>query len=141
MPVVKAGKGATQAGVIWVKPPDGLARAVEEYGRKALDAVYAVAQFIAQKMQDESRQNAPWQDRTGNARTGLFGTVDKGDRNSAGQFISLSEQIVTIYLSHGHTVFYGKFLELAHGGKYAIIMPTIEKNLPELKRLLDSLFR
>ena len=35
-----------------------------------------------------------------------------------------AEAMVVLYLSHGHTVFYGQFLEESHGGKYAIIMPT-----------------
>jgi hypothetical protein len=117
--------------VRWVRPPEELARGIERYGQRVLAAVYAVAEFIATKMQNESRRNARWQDRTGNARSGLFSQVT---REAAGA-------VVIIYLSHGHTVDYGKFLELAHGQKYAIVMPTIEANLPELKRMLDDLFR
>ncbi len=118
------------AEIIWIEPPEGMIRALELYGEKALAAVYAVAAKIADKMQDEAPQNAPWQDRTGNARSGLFSDVE----------MDAAAAIVIIYLSHGHTIFYGKFLELAHGGKYAIIMPTIEANLPELKQMLDDLF-
>jgi hypothetical protein len=36
---------------------------------------------------------------------------------------------------------YGKFLELARGGRYAIILPTIERNIPEINRLLREIFR
>jgi hypothetical protein len=120
-----------ETGVVWIEPPEKMARALEKYGERVLAAVRAVAEYIATKMQDESRRNAPWQDRTGNARSGLFGAVEQ----------EAAEAIVTIYLSHGHTVYYGQFLELAHGQKYAIIMPTIEANLPELKRMLDELFK
>jgi hypothetical protein len=120
-----------ETGVVWIEPPEKMARALEEYGERVLAAVRAVAEYMATKMQDESRRNAPWQDRTGNARSGLFGAVEQ----------EAAEAMVTIYLSHGHTVYYGQFLELAHGQKYAIIMPTIEANLPELKRMLDELFK
>jgi hypothetical protein len=120
-----------EAEIIWIEPPEGMIRALELYGEKALAAVYAIAGKIAEKMQNESQQNAPWQDRTSNARSGLFSDVE----------MEAAEAIVTIYLSHGHTIFYGKFLELAHGAKYAIIMPTIESNLAELMKMLDELFR
>ena len=122
---------ANRSNIIWVTPPSRLAKAVEKYGVKVIDAVVAAAEFIADKMQNDARQNAPWEDRTGNARTGLFGVVAR----------EAAEAMVVLYLSHGHTVFYGQFLEESHGGKYAIIMPTIERNLPELKRMLDDLLR
>jgi hypothetical protein len=122
------GKGS---GVVWVNPPARIALALGQYGDKALTAIQAVAEFIAQKMQTDARAGAKWQDRTGNARSGLFAVVQR----------EAAKDIVTIYLSHGHTVYYGKFLEFSRGGRYAIIQPTIEKHLPELKRLLDDLFR
>lgn len=122
---------ANAAEMIWIDPPRGMAKALEQYGEKVLVAVQAVAEFIALKMQNAARTNAIWEDRTGNARTGIFGVSTR----------EAAEEVVAIYLSHGHTVYYGIFLELAHGGKYAVIMPTIEKHLPELKRLLDNLFQ
>ena len=122
---------AKAAEMVWVVPPTKMAKALDQNGDRVLVAVQAAADFIATKMQNHARENARWQDRTGNARTGLFATTTR----------EAAKDIVTLYLSHGHTVFYGIFLELARGGKYAIIMPTIEKHLPELKRLLNSLFR
>lgn len=118
-------------GIVWVRAPSqSLIPALEAYQRKMVTAVKALADFFAQKMQDEARRDAPWQDRTGNARSGLFAIAEQA-----------ANDLVTIYLSHGHSVYYGKFLELSHGAKYAVIMPTIERNLPEieyqLKRLLS----
>lgn len=114
----------------WVRPPDGLARAVEMYGDRVLVAVTAVAGRIATIMQNSARGNAPWTDRTSNARTGLFGTAER----------DVAQRLVTIYLSHGADIDYGKWLELANAGKYAVIMPTIEAYLPELRAELDALF-
>jgi hypothetical protein len=127
--------------VYWVNPPSKMGEALDQYGVKVFDAILAVADFIATKMQDYARKNAIWEDRTGNARSGLFAVALKKERGARGQFLKTAERTVEIYLSHGSAVFYGKFLELAHGGKYAIIVPAIEKHLPELKRLLDGIFR
>jgi hypothetical protein len=117
-----------QTGVVWVTPPSKLVKAFEQYGDKVFVAVKAVAAFVAQKMQDEARKNAPWTDRTGNARGGLFGVSNEA-----------AKHIVEIYLAH--TMDYGKYLELSNGGKYAIIMPTIQKNLPVIKKMLDDIFK
>ena len=122
-------RGAS-TGIRWVRPPERLAEAIEQYGDRAITAVTALAGRIAMLMQNDARNNAPWTDRTGNARTGLFGTAER----------DVAQKMVTIYLSHGVDIDYGKWLELANGGKYAVIMRTIEGHLPELKAELDSLF-
>lgn len=114
-----------------MRPPEGLARAIEQYGDRVITAVTALAGRIATIMQNDARANAPWTDRTGNARTGLFGTAER----------DVAQKMVTIYLSHGVDVDYGRWLELEHGGKYAVIMRTIEAHLPELKAELDAMFR
>ncbi len=115
-------------GAVWVKPPSDLAKAIEQYGDRVYVAVRAVADFIAQKMQGEARQNAPWTDRTGNARSGLFALTEEA-----------AAHLVAIYLAH--TMEYGAHLELANAGRYAIIMPTIEANLPVIEQMLKDIFR
>jgi hypothetical protein len=114
----------------WVRPPDQLAKAIEQYGDRVLVAVTAVAGRIATLMQNDARANAPWTDRTGNARTGLFGTAER----------DVARSLVTIYLSHGADIDYGKWLELANAGRYAVIERTIEAHLPELRAELEALF-
>ena len=47
----------------------------------------------------------------------------------------------TLLIAFGHTVYYGKYLELDHGGRYAIVMSTMQRNLPVLERMLKDLFR
>lgn len=121
----------TNTGIRWVRPPDQLARAIELYGDRVLIAVQAVAQYIATVMQNSAKHNAPWTDRTGNARTGLFGTAER----------DAARKVVIIYLSHGPAIDYGIWLELANSGRNAILMSTIEAHLPELKRMLDDIFR
>lgn len=119
------------AGIRWVRPPSELATAIERYGDRVLVAVQAVAARIATIMQDDARATAGWTDRTGNARSGLFGTAER----------DAALKVVTLYLSHGPDVDYGVFLELAHGGRYAVIMRTIEAHLPELMADLRGMLR
>lgn len=119
-----------RSGFVWVEHPDGLADAVWEYGDRVQAAVLAVAQYFAQDVQNDMRRRAPWTDRTGNARSGLFSQAE-----------AAAEDLVQIFLSHNHTVEYGIWLELANGGRYAVIMQTIEANLPELNRMLREIFR
>lgn len=89
-------------------------------------ALVAVCERHGLKMQDHARDNAIWTDRTGHARQGLFYQVEGGDKS------------VKIHLAH--TMEYGLWLEVANGGKYAIIMPTIDALLGQLKQDLEAIF-
>jgi hypothetical protein len=136
----------------WITPPDKLADAVESYGQKALVALHAVAVRWGQEVQNQVRQNAPWEDRTGNARTGLFFAVDGfgltpvvGEVNQAAQadmtdVVAVSGDAENLVIVVGHTVFYGKFLEISHGGKHAILLSQIQGNLPKLNQYIKALF-
>lgn len=59
-----------------------------------------------------ARLNAPWTDRTGNARNGLMADHDKED---------MVWHRLTVY----HTMPYGYWLEIRWSGRYAIIGPTL----------------
>ena len=119
------------AGIRWVRPPDELAAAIDQYGERVITAVQAVAQYIATVMQNSAKHNAPWTDRTGNARSGIFGTAER----------DAARKVVIIYLSHGPAIDYGVFLELNNGGRLAAIMPNLEAHLPELHNMLNDIFR
>ena len=108
--------------VRWVRPPGKLAEAIELYGERVLVAVMSVAEFMAGTLQNEARTGARWTDRTGNARGGLFGVAVRDGK------------VIRIIL--GHTMSYGLYLELSNGQRYAIVMPTIQRNLGELERML-----
>lgn len=137
----------------WVVAPDVIAKGLEDYGEKALVAIQAVANYWGQSIQDEARESAVWEDRTGNARGGLFFAVDGfGLGTLTGEVTpeaksEMSDVAVesgdadTLIITLAHTVFYGKFLELSNGGTYAIIMSTIESNLPNLERQLQDVFK
>lgn len=70
-------------------------------------AVYASARYTAEHAESFMKSEAPWTDRTGNARRGLRAqVVQNGDEVGIVMF---------------HSVSYGPWLELRWGGKYGII--------------------
>lgn len=77
--------------------------------------------------QSRARKNAPWTDQTSNARNGLMA---ESFRNSEGIGVSL-----------GHSVDYGIMLETARGGKYRVVMPTLEKELSLVIKSLNKLLK
>ena len=121
----------THTGIHWVTPPSALATAIERYGERVLVAVTAVAGRIASAMEAEAKATAPWTDRTGNARSGLFGTAER----------DAAQKLVVIYLSHGPDIDYGIWLELAHGGRFAVVAPVIERMLPQIRADLQAIFQ
>ena len=121
---------ASKPGVRWETPPSALAQAVERYGDRVLTAVAAVAQYAATQMQNQAKADATWTDRTGNARTGLFGTSEA----------DFARHVVTIYLSHGATIDYGLWLEIANSGTYAVIMRTMETHYQDVMDMLREVF-
>jgi|GEM_PF-1085891 hypothetical protein len=154
----------------WIVSPDVIAKGLQDYGKKAMIAIQATATKWGQDIQDAARTNARWEDRTGNARGGLFFAVDgfglepitgtvkpdlwadaflvqdsqgkKWEVNRGREDVTIeSGDEDTLIITLGHTVFYGKFLETSNGENYAIIMSTMESNLPELESLVEGIFR
>jgi hypothetical protein len=84
----------------------------------AVDLVFDRYEAIAET---EMRTNAPWTDRTANARNGLMATHDA---------TPMVKHELTLY----HTMPYGFWLEVRWSGKYAIIGPTMFAIAPDLAR-------
>lgn len=78
---------------------------VEFDGLQVMKAVTAEAEGWA-------KDNAPWTDRTGEARASIYGRGLKEGKDTIAGYI-------------GIVVYYGVFLELAHQGKYRIVRPTL----------------
>lgn len=100
---------------------------VLEYERRIKFAVRQVALRYQAIFEAYAKENAPWADRTGNARQSLHSFVEE-----------LSNDTVRLYLSHG--VDYGIFLETRFAGKYQIIWPTIHRHLPQIRQMLQEIF-
>lgn len=121
----EAGQG-NMATIEWSGDKEMLQR-LTTYGQNVKLAQHRVAEYFAPIVETEAKQNAPWTDRTGNARQGLHGFVE-----------DLSASVVAITLAHG--VSYGIFLELRNQGRYAIIMPTLEANYQPVYDMLKEIF-
>lgn len=106
-------------------PSETIIPNLRRYSDNAYEAIYQLAQYFAARFETYARANARWRDQTGAARAGLRAFVER------------TAQYIVIYLTH--SVDYGKWLELAFGGRYAIILRTLEVHHAELMAALRRL--
>jgi hypothetical protein len=109
------------------------------YMGKVQEALVKIAKYFEPILQNAARANAPWTDRTANARQSLrayIGTDAPAGYPSSQQ---LAKDIVELFLSHG--MYYGIFLETRFAGQFAIIYPTLEEHAPDIQRMLREVFR
>lgn len=99
-------------GIVWQRSPATLVVRVEEYRKRVLAALKALLDSFAGRVEAYAKESAPWTDRTGAARAGLRA------------FAQETATGAVLYLVH--SVSYGIFLELAHAGRFAVVMPTLE---------------
>lgn len=93
-------------------------RNLDAHQQKRLYAVEAAGKVGAAQMESYAKQNAPWQDRSGDARRRMQGKCER------------REYGVRIILSGG--VYYAVYLEYAMKKRWAILWPTIRKLGPEI---------
>jgi hypothetical protein len=87
----------------------------------------ALTEYFATKVESVARQNAPWTDRTGNARQGLFTKT-------------FHEPFKSHAIVLAHSVPYGIWLEVRWSGKYAVIDPTIQSQGRAMMAALETIF-
>lgn len=102
----------------WESRIDRLIESIDGYAERIEAAVVAAANVLAKRAEEDAKNNAPWQDRTGDARDGL------------NAFVERAQNVVTIYLAHGPEINYDIYLETMKGGSLAIIGPTLEALFP-----------
>ena len=111
-----------------VTPEQAFTELVDAYENEIHDAIKQIADRYAPDIEAWMKSNAPWTDRTGNARQTLNTEVQE-----------VASIMVGIILAHG--VDYGVFLELSHGGSWAIIGPAIDYFAPKVWADVQRLFR
>ena len=119
------------AGFRWqTSPAQVWPQGAERYQRAVERGVLAIAQRWAPQIENYMRSNAPWTDRTANARAALHSEIN----HEVGRMVEL-------ILSHG--VYYGHYLEgwnpvanreMLRGGLYAIVNPSIDYFGPQIWR-------
>lgn len=91
-----------------------------------IDAAVGLAFDVGERQAESyARLHAPWQDRTGNARNGLFAE-------------HISNPLVSHELIVYHTMPYGLWLEVRFSGRYAIINPTLTYMGPRLSAMIAA---
>lgn len=102
-------------------------RNMREWLNRKLAAEQALGDYYAGKMEGEAKLEAPWTDRTGAARKGLFGES------------KIFSDFLRVRLAH--VVDYGPYLELAMQRKYAILEPVVQRNAPQFFRDAEEVLR
>lgn len=101
------------SGFEWiVAPEDAFAELFDHLTQEVRRAVSIVLDRRKVEIQAWMQENAPWDDRTGNARQTLWTEFHAA-------FESMS-------ITFGHGVEYGWWLEMANAGRYSIIMPALD---------------
>lgn len=101
--------------------PGDLSANLGSLAQRFIVALRGLGQMMAQRMRSWAQANAPWTDRTGDARQRLMTRV------------RMEGAKLVIILFHQMT--YGIWLEVKHNGRWAIIMKTIDRFYPEVMRL------
>lgn len=108
------------AGLRWqVHPAQAWPALALTYQQRIEAGIVAIAQRWAPEIENYMKSQAPWTDRTGNARQGLHTEVHH-----------VVGSMVEIVLAHG--VHYGIWLEIRHGGAYAIVNPALDHFAPRI---------
>jgi hypothetical protein len=95
------------------------------FASELVNAAKENMQELAQEIQQYAQENAPWQDRSGDARRGLKALfIDRG---------------VAFEIDLGHSVYYGWYLENYDGGRLAIIQPTLQEFAPQMAAIAGHL--
>lgn len=112
-----------------VTPEQAFGDLMEQYGRDIHAAIKALAARWAPEIESWMKSNAKWTDRTGNARQSLYTEVEE-----------ISSIMIGIIMGYGNNLEYGIFLELSHGGAFAIIGPALDYFAPKVWADVQKLF-
>lgn len=108
----------------------GRFKSAEHMEQRLMRAIGGVAKYWDGPIEGYMKEQAPWTDRTTNARNGL-----------KAQHVEVSPGRHWILMTH--SVHYGVYLETKNDGRYAIIIPTLRvygpKVMGTLIKILDRL--
>lgn len=118
---------ADQMRIRWQSSPAQMAERVKQYSERLLAAVFRLAEEWASRIADDVKRNHAWKNRTGAAEAGIFG---RAFRLATGAVILI-----------GGSVFYQIYLERRWGGRYAGIIPALQRAYAPILASLQQLVR
>lgn len=97
----------------WEIPPEqAFARLYDDYTRRIYTGILQLARAFVPRIIAWMKTNAPWMDRTGNARQTLYAEVEAS--------------LLSIAIALDHGMEYGFWLEVIGQGKWAIVGPALD---------------
>ena len=131
------------SGLKWQNPPqEAWPKAADAYIKAVRRGVHGVLMAAAPGVEAEMKSEAPWTDRTTNARQGLYTAVEP---------MSGPENAPILEFIMAHSVEYGAYLEgfdprhgfspTRQGQAYAIVVPTLDKWGPILWSRVKRMIR
>lgn len=119
------GSGGGKSGITWES--DTLRPGMKKFPILLFAGIKAVMEFHEPQVESFMKTNAPWTDRTSNARNGLAAKAISSGTNFA---------IVCF-----HQMPYGPWLEVSNDGRYRVIIPTIINQGREVMISVQGLMR
>jgi hypothetical protein len=114
-----------RAWVSWQASPEQMANQAEGFYSRLLDAVQQVGQQGADEIVSDAQATHKWANRTGAAEAGIWGRAETTDSG------------VRIYVGHG--VHYGIYLERRWGGRYAGVVPALQRGGPKIMARIQQM--
>lgn len=113
-----------------VTPDKMLDDLATDYATAIKRGIYLICQRYAAEIEAwmKAGTNAPWKDRTANARQGLYAKVEE----------ELNEYIQILI---DHTMDYGVRLEFDYGGRFAVIAPALDMFAPKIWADIEALLK
>lgn len=106
-----------EEGVKWeVTPNQAFADLFKAYTNTLFVSGARIGVSRASEIEAWMKQNAPWQDITGIARESLYAVAEQD-----------AVRVAQITVAYGYQAPHGLWLEIAYGGKWAIITKTIDR--------------
>jgi hypothetical protein len=112
----------------WIRPPSGMGAECHRRAEAMAPQLLGMMSELRGDVIDYMKSNAPWQDRTGDAREGLDSTVGITGKGS-------------VTLSAFHTVPYGGFLETGTSrmSAYPILGPALQAHYAATRKIMDTI--
>lgn len=117
-------RAMAKRGIVWTDR--ALVNQLQTMDARADRALTAIIAYHASRASAYAKKNAPWTDRTSNARNGLFARAER-DRPKYRIIVA-------------HAVPYGIWLEVKFSGRDGIIRPTINNEGPEVMKTVSELY-